>query len=264
MLKDLSNQCVGILHNLVNLDFDYWFNYYWWYNWCKSIEEFVVYQSIFTDISLYKETYSKGEDFLEDESQEKWEVNIFCSHIEYIYKVDEVKEKNKLVSKHHNVGEIQRKIFEKNRQFTYSFSVHRAVNSLLKKCTFPDIHAWRLNTFKIKFESLKHSASDLFKIVVILIIEILRNWIGKEGSCVGSACECLIEPAYIFHLKGLPDFHGEHYLKSLALVYVFKFEWSAFTKRWIRQCLPLAYFSNIFSIYCKLPSDCPIGFIPWM
>ena len=79
-----------------------------------SIEELVINEGVLADVSLDEKADCKSEDLLEDEGQEKCEVNILGCDVEYVDKVDEIEQKNELVPENHNVCELKGYIFEEN------------------------------------------------------------------------------------------------------------------------------------------------------
>jgi hypothetical protein len=72
-----------------------------------SIEELIIDEGVFADVSLDKKADCKGKDLLEDEGQEKCEVNILGREVEYVDKVDEIEQKNELVTENHDVCELK-------------------------------------------------------------------------------------------------------------------------------------------------------------
>jgi len=73
--------------------------------WYISIEEFVVDESVLTDVPLYEKADQKGKNLFEDECQEKWKVEVFGGHVENVDEVNEVEQEYELVTQDHHVRE---------------------------------------------------------------------------------------------------------------------------------------------------------------
>lgn len=67
-------------------------------NSIRSVEKFVVDESVFADIPLHEETDGEGEDLLEDEGHEEGEIDVLEGNVKNIDEVDEIEQKQELVS----------------------------------------------------------------------------------------------------------------------------------------------------------------------
>lgn len=104
-----------------------------------SVEKFVVDESIPADVAFDEEAYEEVEQFFKEEGDEEGEVDIFEGDIEDVYKVDEVKEEDKLVAWDHNATELVPEIFEENWEFAHHGGIDGAVDDLFEEAPFSDV-----------------------------------------------------------------------------------------------------------------------------
>ena len=77
-----------------------------------SIKEFIVDESIFTDISFDEEADRKSEDLLENKRYEESEIDVMGCNVEDIHKVQVVEQQDELMATHHNIFELGPHILE--------------------------------------------------------------------------------------------------------------------------------------------------------
>ena len=127
----------------------------------RSVKKFIIDEGVLTEISLNESSYSESEYFFENEGNKEGKVDILCGNVKDVDKVDEIEQKDEFMAWDHDAAELMPHIFEEYWKFTHILDIYWPVNYLLAKAALSNVHAWCFDALEVKFESLKHSVSDL-------------------------------------------------------------------------------------------------------